>query len=248
MIIYLAADSYGRQIYPKVFFKAFKLESYFYIGKDPLQTSWIRHWDKFMLDSGAFSFITGKASKKTDIDMFTEGYIDYIKEHGIDYFFEMDVDKVYGYEKVKQLRKKIEAKVGKPSIPVFHMSRGLNEWKAMVKDYKYISLGIAGKDVGWGDYKTFYRFVMDARNEGTKVHGLGITGMKSLRHVPFHSVDSSSWTTGGRFRMVYQFNGQELLSLNVPENKRISKQYELAYHNFKEWNKFSKYMEHRIVL
>lgn len=115
----------------------------------------------------------------------------------------MDVDSVMGYDKVKQLRRRIEQKTGKQPIPVFHKNRGKEEFIAHCKDYPYVALGIAGKDTSWADWKTFLAFVLKAKEYNTKIHGLGITGMSVLEKVPFYSVDSSSWLQGGKYRKYY---------------------------------------------
>lgn len=247
MNIYLAGDAYAKQVFSYFDYDFNRLDSFYYINKETTKN--IKRYKKYMLDSGAFTFIMSKKKVRIDIDGFTDRYIEYIKNNDIDLFFEMDVDKIFGYEKVKQLRKKIESKTQKQSIPVFHTNRGLNDWIAMCKDYDYIALGIAGKDVSWGDWKAFYKFVMSAKEYNCKVHGLGITGMNSLEKVPFHSVDSSSWTAGNRYKTVFHFDGnsckaQNHLNLN---SKRIKNHLGLALHNFNQWKKFSEYMENQIT-
>jgi len=249
MIVYLAGSAYQDIVFPYFNFDANRLESFIYLQKQKEQQHHIKRWNRFILDSGAFTFIMSKKKVKVDIDKYTEEYIDFIIENKIENFFEMDVDKVYGYDKVKQLRNRIESRTGRQCIPVFHMNRGISDWRAMVKDYKYISIGIAGKDVGWGDSEAFYKFVMDAKNNDCKVHGLGITGMRSLKRVPFYSVDSSSWTAGNRYKTIFIFNGNEIKTRTTDlKNKRIKNHLALAKHNFNQWNMFSKYMENKIVL
>lgn len=246
MKVYLAGEAYGAEVFKNMDFKFKRLDSFMYVRDNKRYISFIPKYEEYLLDSGAFTFIMSKKKTKIDIDSFTDEYIDFIKDNKIDNFFEMDVDKIFGYEKVKQLSRRIEAKTGKQSIPVFHMSRGLDDWNSMCKDYKYVSLGIAGKDVPWGDTQTFMRFVMNAKSYGTKVHGLGITGMKTLKKVPFYSVDSSSWTCGNRYKSIFFFDGKEVKSVKVDlSNKRIKDHLKLAEHNFKQWVEFSNYMKNR---
>jgi len=204
----------------------------------------------YILDSGAFTFIMSKKKKNIDIDKFTDRYIKFINKHDIKLFFEMDVDKVYGYEKVKDLRRKIEEGTGKKSIPVFHMSRGLKDWKDMCENYNYIALGIAGKDFTYTDYKAFNVFVRYAKGKGVKVHGLGITGMTVLSQVPFYSVDSSSWTAGNRYKTIFKFDGVTVKGnkASLLAKKRISNHYGLARHNLKQWILFSNSMKNKKLL
>lgn len=249
MIVYLAGDVYGKEVFNYYNYKFNRLDSFYYIKKNIEFKKNINRYDKYILDSGAFTFIMSKKKINIDIDSYTDEYIEFINNYKIDLFFEMDVDAVYGYNKVKILRNKIERKTTKQSIPVFHKNRGFNDWIAMCKDYNYISIGIAGKDVNWGDYKIFNKFVLSAKEYGTKVHGLGITGMESLKRVPFYSVDSSAWTAGNRYKTIFKFDGSCVKSQKVDlTNKRIINHKGLAIHNFGEWLKFSKLMQNKIII
>lgn len=251
MIIYLAGDIFGREPFAAVDYKLNRLDTFWdvYNKKNPVKD--ISLFNRYILDSGAFTFMqAAKKGKhlKVNIDEFTTEYIDYIKHFKIDHFFEMDVDSVLGYEKVKQLRQRIESRTGKQCIPVFHKERGLDEWSGMVKDYGYVALGLSGKDVGKGDYKTFLRFVLDARDHGCKVHGLGITATSSLTNVPFYSVDSSSWTWGNRFGYFFKFDGREMKMLPKPQGKVIADPKALAIHNLRQWVRLADSMETKIIL
>ena len=59
--------------------------------------------DTFMLDSGAFTFMTS-SKKKVDFDEYLSKYIEFISKHDIKLFFELDIDSVVGYEQVSQYR------------------------------------------------------------------------------------------------------------------------------------------------
>jgi len=244
MIVYLAGEAYGEKVFRKAQWKFNRLDSFYYVRKNEAFQANIPKYNRYLLDSGAFTFIMGAHDTKIDINSFTDEYIDFIKRHKIDLFFEMDVDAVYGYELVKKLRKRIEQGTGKPTIPVYHMNRGLDDFKAMCKDYDYIALGVAGKEFAWGDWKSFSPFVMEAIKHGTKMHGLGITGMNVLDKVPFYSVDSSSWTAGNRYKTIFRFDGQQVKTLKEDlSNKRIHNHLGLAHHNFREWVKFAEWAE-----
>lgn len=252
MILYLAGEVYGRDIFPKVDYKFNRLETFWSIYNNAQIEKDISKYDNFILDSGAFTFINAKdkgKSIKLDIDSFTDEYCDYINTFNIDNFFEMDVDSIYGYDKVKQLRRRIEKKTGKQPIPVFHKNRGKEEFIAHCKDYPYVSLGgIVTKEAKWTP-EYMLAFVLKAQEYNTKIHGLGVTAMNVLKKVPFYSVDSSSWTTGNRFKGMYLFNGKELDKLNsLLKNKRISDHRELALHNLQEWIKLSNYLKDRKTL
>lgn len=249
MIVYLAGSSSPVKVFEEVNFNFNMLESFWYI-QNRNSKNIPSKFNRYILDSGAFTFIMDKkkdAKVKVDIDYFTDAYIDHINSFEIDLFFEMDIDVLVGYDKVKSLRKRIESKTGKRSIPVFHLSRGLEDWKNTISEYDYASIGIAGKDVAWGDFKAFKHFVNDARNHNCKIHGLGITGMKSLEEVAFYSVDSSSWTAGNRFGAIDYFDGRTIKKISNLSDYRIKDHYTLMTHNLKQWIKFSEYMSNKLV-
>ena len=64
--------------------------------------------DNFLLDSGAFSYMNGKSITEKQMEEYIEKYICHIKKYNVKYFFEMDVDCIFGLEKVEIWRKKIE--------------------------------------------------------------------------------------------------------------------------------------------
>lgn len=77
----------------------------------------------FLLDSGAFTFLSG-AKKTVDWDSYLTKYAEFIRENGIERFFELDIDSVVGYKNVKNYRSKLERLTGKQAIPVWHKNRG----------------------------------------------------------------------------------------------------------------------------
>lgn len=95
--------------------------------------------DLHLVDSGAFTFFSSK--KKIDIDAYLTEYIEYINKYDIKYFFELDIDVIVGYEKVLELRERLERETGKKCIPVWHISRGKEEFLKMIKEYDYASIG-----------------------------------------------------------------------------------------------------------
>ncbi len=56
-------------------------------------------------------------------------------------FFELDIDRIVGLEKVEEFRRRIESKTGKQSIPVWHSNRGWQYFVNMCKEYNYVSIG-----------------------------------------------------------------------------------------------------------
>ena len=213
----------------------YNLMSYYYIrGKVSLAET-IRNKSKLiMIDSGAHSFQKGK---QVDWDKYTEEYANFIK--GFDRpnvvgYFEMDVDNIIGYEKVLELRKKLES-VSDKIIPVWHKNRGLDEFKKMCQGYagKVVAItGFKNEDIKDDQYLMFLKY---ARKYKCQVHCLGMTRKKILDKVPFDFVDSSSWRQDGIYGRIgnrkidRNFNKQnyaEVFLATYLEGMKMQKDYE----------------------
>jgi len=177
------------------------LGSFFYLRKvQKDKKAWVLEQisaqapEDFLLDSGAFSFLTG--TQIPDIDLYLEDYARFIKDNNIKQYFEMDIDSIVGLPKVEEYRKYLEKETGVPSIPVWHLSRGKEYFIRMCREYSYIALGgIASKEYGSKLYKYFPWFIKTAHENNCEIHGLGYTG-KGLLKYRFDSVDSTSWLAG----------------------------------------------------
>lgn len=217
----------------------FVLESFYYIK--PWQIKEIKNWKMFMLDSGAFTFFS--YGKDVDWDDYINKYADFINENNIEYFFELDIDALIGYENVLKLRKKLESKTGKQCIPVWHRSRGIKEWQAMCDEYSYVAIGgIVSKEIKPAQYTAFPSMIAEAHRRGAKVHGLGFTSEKAFS-MNFDSVDSTNWLSSSRFGNVEYFDGKKIKKFKTPKGKKP------AYYKIRddfvvqEWIKFQKYAE-----
>ncbi|HOQ49490.1 MAG TPA: hypothetical protein PLV01_06660, partial [Candidatus Kapabacteria bacterium] len=160
----------------------------------------------------------------------------------IDLFFELDIDCIIGYDNVRKLRNKIEAKTGKQPIPVWHRSRGKDDFIAICKDYKYVAVGgIAIKDIKPSEHK-YLNFLCDIAHEnGAKIHGLGFM-KRDFKKYRFDSVDTTAWVYGNRCGFVYKFNGEEMVRIKKPEGTKLIAR-EVRVHNVWEWVKYSEYLE-----
>lgn len=169
----------------------YMLCSFYYLKQDIFER--IRDKSDLMLiDSGAHSFQKGK---KVDWVEYTKKYAEFIRQNDCDKivgYFEMDVDNIISYEKVLELRKILES-VSDKIIPVWHKNRGIKEFKNMCRQYsgKVVAItGFKNEDIQDHQYMMFLKY---ARQQGCKVHCLGMTRKKILDAVPFDFVDSSSW-------------------------------------------------------
>lgn len=219
------------------------LESFFYADEDT--ESLIPYFGDFLLDSGAFTFFT--LGKKIDWNDYLERYAAFIKKNKVKKFFELDIDKVVGYELVKQFRRRLERDTGIQPIPVWHKSRGKEEFLRMCDEYKHVSIGgIVSKEITPDEYRFFPWFIDQAHKRGCTIHGLGFTNLKGLERYHFDSVDSTSWTTGNRFGYIYRFNGRTMEKVKVPPGHRICNPRKAALQNFIEWMKFQQYAERNL--
>ena len=221
-------------------YRPYILESFFYCDADVERL--IPEFD-FLLDSGAFTFMQGTGGTP-DWDDYVSRYADFIKKHKITKYFELDIDSVVGYDKVKKIRSRLESLTGIPSIPVWHLSRGMDEYRGMCKDYDYVAIGgIVNGEIPRNRYKAFPVLIDEAHKQGAKIHGLGFTNISLLPKYHFDSVDSTAWTAGNRFGFIYYFDGHIIRKKKAPAGHRISKARDAALNNYIEWIKFQKYAE-----
>ena len=219
------------------------LMSFYYIKNKIERAIKIRNKSELVLiDSGAHSFQKGK---KVDWDKYTEQYAEFIKKFdkpNVIGYFEMDVDNIIGYDKVLELRKKLE-KVSNKIIPVWHKNRGIEEYKKMCQDYAGKIMAITGfknEDIKDEQYLMFLKY---AKKYNCKVHCLGMTRKKILDTVPFDFVDSSSWKQQSIYGIIDKkkvskdFSKQNRWKVML-ENYKKSMQMQEYYYN--KWKKICK--------
>lgn len=189
----------------------YNLMSYYYIraNKRKELAVFIRdHTDEILIDSGAHSFQKGV---KVDWDKYTQDYAEFIKEFdrpNVVGFFEMDVDNIIGYEKVKELRAVLTA-VSDKIIPVWHRNRGVEDFKEMCRSHagKVVAItGFKNEDIKDHQYLMFTKY---AHEQGCRIHCLGMTRKKVLDACPFDYTDSSSWSALSRFGRIQTFGGRK---------------------------------------
>ena len=221
--------------------RPFILESFYYADADTERL--IPYYGDFLLDSGAFTFITDK-SIAHNWDEYVERYADFIKKNKVKKYFELDIDAVVGYKKVLEYRRRLEKQVGWPCIPVWHNSRGIEEYKKHCQEYSYVGIGgYVIKELTPEDYNAFPAMIDYAHKYDCKVHCLGYTKLSNLAKHHFDSVDSTAWTTGNRFGYVYYFNGKTMKKRDAPQGARLADSRKVALHNYTEWIKFQKWAE-----
>lgn len=250
MKIFIAGTSSHEKIVKKNMPISFVLESFYY-WKD-WQDALLKTCDDFLLDSGAFTFMQS-SKKKVIWEDYIERYADFINRNKIEKFFELDIDSVVGYPKVLEYRARLERLTNKPVIPVWHISRGIQDFYSMCDKYNYVALGgIVGEKRGGAKYKQYHAafpfFISEAHKRGSKIHGLGFTSTSLFNKIKFDSVDSTTWTVGSRMGNLCYFNGNGMRQFYPSlRGKKPTDIEALMDHNLREWVKFQKWALKNII-
>ena len=245
MKVFLAGTEHGLSMYInplKIHKQVSVLESFYYIDKE--SEKYVPLYKDYILDSGAFTFFS--AGKHVDWDSYLRQYAEYITRCKIDKFFELDIDKLVGREKVIEMTKRLEIMTGKKPIPVWHKFRGLDDFRKMCQEYPYVAIGgIVSREIKPKEYNYLPTLIKIAHDYGCKIHGLGFTKINLLNRIHWDSVDSTAWTTGNRFGFVYKFKNGKMVKYDAPKgygvNGRIT-----AINNFMEWVKFQQWAEEHL--
>lgn len=224
--------------------KPYILESFYYVDADTERL--LPVFGDFLLDSGAFTFMQNSGSH-TNWDEYIERYADFVVRNDIKKFFELDIDSVVGYKQVLKYRERLEELTNRRCIPVWHKSRGMDEYRRMCEEYDYAAIGgIVAKEIKPEQYKAFPGMIRIAHERGCRLHGLGFTSLEWLPRCHFDSVDSTAWTTGNRFCHIYRFNGRTMIKVDAPKGKRLADAKKTALINYTEWIKFQKWAENHL--
>ena len=137
------------------------LESFYDVRNNKRAIDMLPYYGDYLLDSGAFTFM--KSCVHEDWEEYVESYAEFIIKNDIHKFFELDIDSIVGYDKVKEFRYRLERLTNRACIPVFHRSRGLDEFFRLCDEYSYIGIGgIAIRHIKNSEYKYFPYFLKEA--------------------------------------------------------------------------------------
>jgi len=162
-------------------------------------TDYLRHTD-LLVDSGAFTaFMKGTT---IDIRKYTEWLAD--NARNINHAAALDVigDWRASAKNFDAMREVLGSRV--KVVPAWHLGSPAVELERPCKENDYVAIG------GCVPYSKTPKILMRhliaahrvAAGQGTKLHGLGITGVTTMRKLPWYSVDSSSWMAGMRFGQI----------------------------------------------
>lgn len=244
MNIYLAGEHTVKNGKGANWSKLCILESFYYAEKNEHVPKLVKSPKvDFLLDSGAFTFFGN--GKTVDWHNYIDRYSNFVNKHNVTKFLELDLDNIIGLNETRKLRKYLEDKTKKKSIPVWRPKRGLEYWKEMCENYDYVAISASGAfDSAWtrgkGAENVLNKMISIAHKNNSKVHGLGYTKLKGLESINWDSVDSTAWLYGNRAGFLYFFNGKTMVKKFKPQGKRL-KSKEVAQHNFNEWVKYQQY-------
>ena len=220
------------------------LFSFASVNEDCIKYAKSPYCESFLLDSGAFTFMNNTKKGNIDWKEYIDNYIAFINKHDIKYFFELDIDCIVGYDNVLKIRKYIEEKTGKKCIPVWHKSRGKEEFLKMCDEYDYVAIGgIVTKEIKRKQHYVFKWFINEAHKRGCKIHGLGHTNMADIKDYRFDTVDSTTWINGGKFGNIITIRD------GIPKQTTLRKDgcringKKLTEHNLVTCMKFAEYAE-----
>jgi len=111
--------------------------------------------------------------------------------------------------------------LGADVIPVFHVGEPWEALEELCAANRYVALGgMALHAVGAAKQRPLMRWLVRcfriAQPYGTRFHGFGMTSAQLVKHLPFYSVDSSSYTLGIRWGLAYLWNEPALRMESIP--------------------------------
>lgn len=201
---------------------------------------WALQADMFLLDSGAFTFLNKSGFDTRELKKYINEYTEFINRWDIEYFFELDIDSIVGYDNVLKIRAYIEDNTGKKCIPVWHIHRGLQEFKQMCEEYDYVAIGgIVKREIPKKHYEVLYRLCDIAHHYGCKIHGLGYLPLSALNEntFPFDTCDGTTWQ-GHRHGVGFRLNDGKLERFKDGQFWKDN-----LRHSFGEWTAFSRIVE-----
>lgn len=181
----------------------------------------------WFLDSGAFTY--SSAIKQSDsvppAEEFVKLYFSFIQKHGhrYDRIAELDLDLAgTDVRQVKAWRNEmLSSWPDLPITPVWHVHRGIEEWERYCADPRIRHLAF-GSDVD--DLGLMARMANMARERGKTIHGLAQTKALVEERVRLTSVDSTSWSVGNRYGIMYVWAGSKFIKLRA-EDRHLRRNY-----------------------
>lgn len=206
-----------------------------YWGKESrFDVSW-EHCGKpadWCIDSGAHFFISAYLKKGAlvpveEVEEHIHKYVSWMKEadNKPTWAVEMDLQDLYGIDLIEKWRweiwKPFEKETGIKVVYNHHITESLDRWQEMLDDPGMTRLALSiprNKDL-----RIYGAKVYEAYEAGKPVHGFAQVRKRSMRVIPFYSVDSTSWGAGALFGTVHSFNSQHGLNKTAAAGRSVFK-------------------------
>lgn len=201
------------------------LMSYHYVQSKNLDTHMYESRGiKFLIDSGAFTYMSNPKYKDNTIEQWEkhiEGYLDWARKHK-DIIFaiaSLDIELLVGGDQVQEWNEKyfepFMLETGIPVCFVWHHEATKLSWEQYCQRYPYVgvSWGTDSYDDGTGGLKTGQRMLKVAEKHGAVVHGMAMTRTSLLTKLPFYTVDSTTWMVGVQYGEVNWWRGTKMSRL-----------------------------------
>ena len=124
---------------------------------------------------------------------------------------ELDLQDLYGSDQVEQWREDVwwplEQRTGIKVVYVWHHTDSPGTWERMVADPDMHFLGTPFAAAL--PLEVRLRMVLQAYEAGKPVHGFACVRPAYIKHVPYYSVDSTSWGAAAMFGLSSRFNMQK---------------------------------------
>lgn len=157
-----------------------------------------------IVDSGAFTALA------SGVDVDHDAYLQFLLDHADRIRFALSLDVIGDAEAtLVNYRYGVEALEGRVQLlPTWHIGSPWSYLESYCEMTDYVAFGGAvpfGKNPAllWRVLRHAHDITTAA---GVKVHGLGITGRRVMFQLPWSSVDSSAWTSFGRFARIMLAN------------------------------------------
>lgn len=184
---------------------------------------------KFLIDSGAHTFLTNDEYKDKPIEYwedYLEKYTKFLRENK-DHIFagvELDITSIVGQDKVDEWREKYFEPLEKEGVLVcyvWHLVDGEKKWEEMCRKYDYV--GFSTEVVEQMSHAQITKMFNIAKKYNARVHGFAITSLEYMTKFPFYTIDSTTWLVGTQFGEVNYFDGRRMKRLKKDEWKRTYK-------------------------
>ncbi len=197
------------------------LVSYYYLRKMSAEKlrrnkEWVvKNNITLFLDSGTFSLrsdkkvvVLSKIEQLMVCKKYAADYAKFVEEwYDVIYAYaELDVDPLIGLEEVIKLRSYFSPSILPKLCPVHHFdTRKKIDFTTACDSHNFMGIGTS-PTISVNDAKIYGSFAKYSIEHKTRLHGFALINIKLLSAVPFASVDSTAWQSGGQFGEVNYFD------------------------------------------